>query len=104
MTGSDLKGSLSGPIYLDNVESASEGLQAVKERLEMKEPDTIISISPAEFNKIPLFKSLNYEDLEDILFKCALLRIDEGSVVIAPGAPRARPRSTPLREAPRRDG
>ena len=38
----------------------------------MKEPDTIISISPAEFNKIPLFKSLNYEDLEDILFKCAL--------------------------------
>ena len=55
-----------------------------------KEPDTIISISPAEFHKIPLFKSLNYEDLEDILFKCALLRIEEGSVVIAPGQPNQR--------------
>ena len=56
----------------------------------MKEPDTIMALAPAEFTKIPLFKSLNYEDLEDILFKCALLRIDEGSVVIAPGQPNQR--------------
>ena len=55
-----------------------------------KEPDTIISISPAEFGKIPLFKSLSYETLEDLLFKCVLLRIDEGSVVIAPGQPNQR--------------
>lgn len=56
----------------------------------MKDADTIISLSPAEFNKIPLFKSLNYEELEDILFKCALLRIEAESVVIAPGQPNQR--------------
>ena len=56
----------------------------------MPEPDTIISISPAEFRKIPLFKSLSYEEMEDILFKCALLRIEVGSVVITPGQPNQR--------------
>ena len=47
--------------------------------------DTIIAISPAEFRKIPLFKSLSYETMEDVVFKSALLRIEEGSVVITPG-------------------
>jgi CRP-like cAMP-binding protein len=49
-----------------------------------------MSISPAEFSKIALFKSLSYEDLEDVLFKCVLLRIEPGSVVIAPGQPNRR--------------
>ena len=52
----------------------------------MKDADTIISQSPAEFIKIPLFKSLNYEELEDLLFKCVLLRIESESKVIAPRA------------------
>ncbi len=52
--------------------------------------DTIISISPVEFAKIPLFKSLHYGDLEHILFDCALLRIGAGAVVIAPGQPNQR--------------
>ena len=56
----------------------------------MKDADTIISLSPAEFNKIPLFKSLNYEELEDLLFKCVLLRIESESIVIAPGQPNQR--------------
>src|SRR5262245_50887192 len=56
-----------------------------------KEPETtIMSISPAEFTKIALFKSLSYEDLEEVLFKCALLRIEPGSVVIARGQPNQR--------------
>lgn len=55
-----------------------------------QEPDTIISVSPVEFAKIPLFKSLRFAELEDIVFKCTLLRIGEGSVVITPGQPNQR--------------
>jgi CRP-like cAMP-binding protein len=54
------------------------------------EADTINSISPAEFCKIPLFKSLSYEMMEDVLIKCALLRIEKASVVITPGQPNQR--------------
>jgi len=53
-------------------------------------PDTIIAVSPVEFAKLPLFKSTKYDELEDILFRCALLRIDKGSAVIAPGQPNRR--------------
>jgi CRP-like cAMP-binding protein len=47
--------------------------------------DTILTINPAEFNKLPLFKSVSIFDVEDILVKCPLLRIDEGRVIIAAG-------------------
>ena len=47
--------------------------------------DTILTINPAEFNKLPLFKSVSIFDIEDILVKCPLLRIDEGRVIIAAG-------------------
>lgn len=47
--------------------------------------DTILTINPAEFNKLPLFNSVSIFDVEDILLKCPLLRIDEGRVIIAAG-------------------
>ena len=52
--------------------------------------DTILTINPAEFNRLPLFKSVSVFDVEDILLKCPLLRIDEGRVIIAAGQPNER--------------
>lgn len=52
--------------------------------------DTILSINPAEFNQIPLFSSVSIFDVEDILMKCPLLRIDKGRVIIAAGQPNER--------------
>ena len=52
--------------------------------------DTILTINPAEFSHLPLFKSVSIFDVEDILLKCPLLRIDEGRVIIAAGQPNER--------------
>lgn len=52
--------------------------------------DTILTINPAEFNKLPLFKSVSVFDVEDILLKCPLLRVEEGRVIIAAGQPNER--------------
>ena len=52
--------------------------------------DTILTINPAEFKHIPLFSSVSIFDVEDILLKCPLLRIDEGRVIIAAGQPNER--------------
>ncbi|MEM7407291.1 MAG: cyclic nucleotide-binding domain-containing protein [Pseudomonadota bacterium] len=52
--------------------------------------DTILTINPAEFNQLPLFKSVSIFDVEDILLKCPLLRIDEGRVILAAGQPNER--------------
>ena len=45
--------------------------------------NTILTINPAEFNKPPLFKSASIFNVEGILEKCPLLRIDEGRGIIA---------------------
>ncbi|MGK0169382.1 MAG: CRP-like cAMP-binding protein [Gammaproteobacteria bacterium] len=52
--------------------------------------DTILTINPAEFNQIPLFSSVSMFDVEDIILKCPLLRIDTGRVIIAAGQPNER--------------
>lgn len=52
--------------------------------------DTILTINPAEFNQIPLFSSVSIFDVEDVLLKCPLLRVDEGRVIIAAGQPNER--------------
>ena len=52
--------------------------------------DTILTINPAEFNHIPLFNSVSIFDVEDVILKCPLLRIDEGRVIIAAGQPNER--------------
>ena len=51
---------------------------------------TILTINPAEFNQIPLFRSVSIFDVEDIILRCPLLRIDEGRVIIAAGQPNER--------------
>ena len=51
---------------------------------------TILTINPAEFNHIPLFRSVSIFDVEDIILRCPLLRIDEGRVIIAAGQPNER--------------
>ena len=52
--------------------------------------DTILSISLAEFGQIPLFRSVSIFDVEDVLLKCPLLRIDKGRVIIAADQPNER--------------
>lgn len=52
--------------------------------------DTILNISPTEFSKLPLFRSVSIFDVEDILLQCPLLRIEEGRVIIAAGQPNER--------------
>ena len=52
--------------------------------------DTILSINLAEFGQIPLFRSVSIFDVEDVLLKCPLLRIDEGRVIIAADQPNER--------------
>ena len=52
--------------------------------------DTILAINPSEFNRIPLFRSVSIFDVEDVLLKCPLVRVDEGRVIIAAGQPNER--------------
>lgn len=52
--------------------------------------DTIITINPAEFHRLPLFQSVSIFDVEDVLTKCPLLRVDEGRVILAAGQPNER--------------
>ncbi len=52
--------------------------------------DTILTINPAEFHQIPLFASVSMFDVEDVILRCPLLRVDEGRVVIAAGQPNER--------------
>ena len=52
--------------------------------------DTILSINLAEFDQIPLFGSVSIFDVEDVLLKCPLLRIDKGRVIIAADQPNER--------------
>ncbi len=47
--------------------------------------DTIITISPVEFARLPLFKSVSIFEVEDVLLKSTLLRLDAGKIVIAAG-------------------
>ena len=46
---------------------------------------TLMSIHPAEFQRLPLFRSVNIFDVEDILLRCPLLRVEKGRVIIAAG-------------------
>ena len=52
--------------------------------------DTILSINLAEFDQIPLFGSVSIFDVEDVLLKCPLLRIDKGRVIIVADQPNER--------------
>ena len=52
--------------------------------------DTILSINLAEFDQIPLFGSVSIFDVEDVLLKCPLLRIDKVRVIIAADQPNER--------------
>jgi CRP-like cAMP-binding protein len=52
--------------------------------------DTILTINPAEFKRLPLFRSVSIFDVEDVLTKCPLLRVDEGRVILAAGQPNER--------------
>ena len=47
--------------------------------------DTLMSIHPAEFQRLPLFRSVSIFDVEDILLRCPLLRVEKGRVIIAAG-------------------
>ena len=47
--------------------------------------DTLISIHPAEFKRLPLFRSVSIHDVEDILLRCPVLRVEKGRVIIAAG-------------------
>lgn len=47
--------------------------------------DTLLTINPLEFQHLPLFRSVSIFDVEDVLLKCPLLRIDKGRVIIAAG-------------------
>lgn len=52
--------------------------------------DTILTISPLEFSRLSVFKSVSMVDVEPILLKCPLLRVEEGTVVISAGQPSER--------------
>ncbi|MBT6275121.1 MAG: cyclic nucleotide-binding domain-containing protein [Chromatiales bacterium] len=47
--------------------------------------NTIITINLAEFTGLPLFKSVSIFDVEDVLLKCPVVRVDEGRVILAAG-------------------
>ena len=49
--------------------------------------DTILTISPLEFSRLSVFKSVSMMDVEPILLNCPLLRVEEGTVIISAGQP-----------------
>ena len=49
--------------------------------------DTILTISPLEFSRLSVFKSVSMVDVEPILLNCPLLRIEQGTVIISAGQP-----------------
>lgn len=52
--------------------------------------DTILTLNPAEFHRLPLFSSVNIFDVEDIILTCPLLRVEQGMVILAAGQPNER--------------
>ena len=49
-----------------------------------------LTITPAELHRLSLFKSTQFDDIEDVLMQCSVLRIDAGRIVIAAGQPNRR--------------
>ena len=49
-----------------------------------------MTISPEELHRLSLFKSTQFDDIEDILIQASVLRVDAGRVVIAAGQPNKR--------------
>jgi CRP/FNR family transcriptional regulator len=49
-----------------------------------------LGITPEELHRLSLFKSTQFDDIEDVLVQCSVLRIDAGKVVIAAGQPNRR--------------
>ena len=49
-----------------------------------------MTITPEELHRLSLFKSTQFDDIEDILVQASVLRIDAGRIVIAAGQPNKR--------------
>jgi signal-transduction protein with cAMP-binding, CBS, and nucleotidyltransferase domain len=49
-----------------------------------------VTITPEELHRLSLFKSTQFDDIEDVLQKASVLRIDPGRIVIAAGQPNKR--------------
>ena len=49
--------------------------------------DTILTISPLEFSRLAIFKSVSMVDVEAVLLNCPLLRVESGTVIISAGQP-----------------
>jgi len=52
--------------------------------------DQSMSIAPADLHRLSLFKSTQFDDIEDVLWQASVLRIDAGKIVIAAGQPNRR--------------
>ena len=49
-----------------------------------------MTITPEELHRLSLFKSTQFDDIEDVLMQCTVLRVDAGRIVIAAGQPNKR--------------
>jgi len=49
-----------------------------------------MTITPEELHRLALFKSTQFDDIEDVLIKASVLRVDAGRIVIAAGQPNRR--------------
>ena len=46
---------------------------------------TVVMLSPTEFQRLPMFRSVNMADVEPVLMTCPLLRVPGGTVIISAG-------------------
>ena len=49
-----------------------------------------MTITPEELHRLSLFKSTQFDDIEDVLLQASVLRVDAGRIVIAAGQPNRR--------------
>ncbi|MFT5390696.1 MAG: CRP-like cAMP-binding protein [Gammaproteobacteria bacterium] len=49
-----------------------------------------MTITPEELHRLSLFKSTQFDDIEDVLIQASVLRVDAGRIVIAAGQPNKR--------------
>lgn len=49
-----------------------------------------MTITPEELRRLALFKSTQFDEIEDILVRATMLRVDEGRIVVAAGQPNKR--------------
>jgi CRP-like cAMP-binding protein len=49
-----------------------------------------MTITPEELHRLSLFKSTQFDDIEDVLTQASVLRVDAGRIVIAAGQPNKR--------------